>query len=166
MLLNRQWISLRGKNNTRVYYLFYYLILFYSAFWPYTGSSLGPATLTMLCCWLHPCPISFCFSFCPISPTGRMFIAVSHWSDSRLLVFGIPSLGWALIETPLGYPVVSVVMEILLLSFCGISLFAHSNRSKMVQLLGWDNTRPRMCLWVVAELVGQGHWDHPLRWGA
>lgn len=37
-----------------------------------------------------------------------MFIAISRWSCSRILGFGILSLGWALIKTPLGYPIISV----------------------------------------------------------
>lgn len=58
------------------------------------------------------------------------------------------------------------VIKILLLLLCRTRAFVHSRRSHMQQLLIWAKLRPRIPVWVVAELVSSSHWDHPLRQGA
>ena len=47
------------------------------------------------------------YTFLPKQPSLQMFIAVSHWCDSRSLASVIPSI-LTLIGAPLGYPVVAL----------------------------------------------------------
>ena len=51
-------------------------------------------------------------------------------------------------------------MKSLQLMSYGSSPFAHSSRAKMVQLLRWISPRPRLWVWVSAELVGPRHCDN------
>lgn len=89
-----------------------------------------------------------------------------HYVNVSLLEFKVSGLWYTINTGPspkllLYLLLLHQVMEIIRLWFRRTIPFTHSSRLSMEKMLGFANSKPWMCDCVIADLVSQGHWDHP-----